>query len=136
MDRVTYRHLLNDLRGLGLPRGRDVLINCAMSRVGRILGGPGTLLRAVRDVIGPASVVVPTQTANNSTTSRYYQAATASMSPAERRRYEAGLPGFDPAVTPSFRCGALASTSACIAPRSAAPTRRPRSRRSARRPSG
>jgi aminoglycoside 3-N-acetyltransferase len=104
----TYRRLLTDLRDLGLPYGRHVLVNCAMSRIGPVLGGPGTLLRALRDAIGPASVVVPTQTANNSTTSRFYQAATASMSPDERRRYEAELPGFDPDRTPSYRMGALA----------------------------
>jgi aminoglycoside 3-N-acetyltransferase len=108
VDAVTYRRLLVDLRALGLPRGRHVLVNCAMSRIGWVFGGPGVLLRAIRDVIGPASVVVPTQTANNSTTSRFYRAATAALSPAERRGYEARMPGFDPAVTPSYRMGLLA----------------------------
>jgi aminoglycoside 3-N-acetyltransferase len=105
----SYRRLLGDLRRIGLPRGRHVLVNAAMGQVGRVLGGPSTLLRAIRDTIGAtASVVVPTQTANNSTTSRYYRAATTGMSPVQRRRYEGSLPGFDPAVTPSFKMGALA----------------------------
>lgn len=106
---ITHRRLLSDLCELGLPVGRHVLVHCAMTQVGRIIGGPRTLLRAIRDVIGAsASVVVPTQTADNSTTSRYYQAATLGMTARERCAYEAQMPGFDPALSPSFRMGALA----------------------------
>ena len=105
---VTYDQILTGLRAIGLPSGRHLLVNCAMSRIGRLHGGPATLLRALREVIGEATVVVPTQTANNSTTSRCYRAETAGMSPAERERYQASMPGFDPAVTPSYEMGALA----------------------------
>jgi aminoglycoside 3-N-acetyltransferase len=106
---ITYRRLLDDLLSLGLPPGRDLLINCAMGRIGQIEGGARTLLRAIRDAVGPSTtVVVPTQTAHNSLTSRDYRAATAGMTPAQRARYEDSMPGFDPAGTPSYRMGALA----------------------------
>lgn len=105
---VTYRRLVDDLRRLGVPRGRHLLVHSAMSRMGYVAGGPRTLLHALRDVVGAASVVVPTQTANNSTTSRYYHEVTAAMTEPERRAYEASLPGFDPAITPSYRMGAFA----------------------------
>ena len=106
---ASYRHLLADLREVGLPRGRHVLVHCAMSEIGWVVGGPAMLLRAIRDVIGAsATVVVPTQTANNSTTSRYYLAATAGMTEQELARYQDDLPGFDPAATPSHNMGLLA----------------------------
>ncbi len=105
---ITYRRLVDDLRRLGVPRDRHLLVHSAMSRMGYVAGGPRTLLHALRDVVGPASVVVPTQTANNSITSRYHLEITAAMTEQERRAYEASLPGFDPAVTPSYRMGAFA----------------------------
>jgi aminoglycoside 3-N-acetyltransferase len=102
------RELVSDLADLGLTRGRHVLINCAMSRLGPVNGGPDTLLRALQEVVGPAAaVVVPTQTANNSTTSRFYLAATKGMTSVQRQEYEKSLPGFDSA-TPSHAMGALA----------------------------
>ncbi|WP_238008256.1 AAC(3) family N-acetyltransferase [Dactylosporangium sp. AC04546] len=105
---VTYRRLLDDLRRLGVPHGRHLLVHTAMSRMGYVVGGPGTLLHALRDVVGPASVVVPTQTADNSTTSHYYREATVAMDQRQREVYEATLPGFDPVHSPSYRMGAFA----------------------------
>ena len=60
-------------------------------------------------MVGPTgTVVVPTQTANNSTTSRDYRAAVAGMSRRQRKRYVERLPGFHRDHTPSFRMGLLA----------------------------
>lgn len=90
------RQLAEQLAAAGLPHGHDVLVHCSLRAVGPVDGGPGALLTALRDVIGPqATVVVPTQTANNSTTGPFALAATAPT-------------GFDRATTPSFRMGRLA----------------------------
>ena len=105
---VSYHSLLADLRRLELPVGRPVLVHCAMRQLGPVVGGASTLLRAIRDAGGGlATIVVPTQTANNSTTSRYYLDATAGMDEAERAEYETKMPGFDSARSPSYRVGAL-----------------------------
>ncbi|GAB4059040.1 AAC(3) family N-acetyltransferase [Catellatospora paridis] len=101
--------LVRDLAALGLPAGRDVLIHCSLRRLGRVDGGPAALLDAVREVIGPrATVVVPTQTADNSTTSRAFRVATEGMDAAGRAAYESALKGFDRDATPSYGMGAFA----------------------------
>ncbi|MEV6348789.1 AAC(3) family N-acetyltransferase [Actinoplanes sp. NPDC051851] len=101
--------LAADLNGLGLDGVPGMLVHVSMRSVGPVAGGCATLLRAIRDAAGEqATLVVPTHTANNSTTSRSHLAATAGLSPEGLRDYLAGLPGFDPDTTPSYRMGAFA----------------------------
>ncbi|MBB5869104.1 aminoglycoside 3-N-acetyltransferase [Allocatelliglobosispora scoriae] len=97
------------LAALGLRAGSTVLIHSSLRRVGFLPAGPATLLQAVRRVLGPGgTVVVPTQTANNSTTSRVYHRDTQGMDDDQRARYEAAMQGFDRATSPSFEMGAFA----------------------------
>lgn len=101
--------LVSDLWSLGLLPGRDLLIHASLQRIGPVAGGAATLLGAIRDVAGPsATFVVPAQTTWNSLTSREFRRATASLDPADRARYIAEMPGFDPATTPSYKMGAFA----------------------------
>ncbi|MFC6019489.1 aminoglycoside N(3)-acetyltransferase [Plantactinospora solaniradicis] len=97
------------LRALGIPGGATVLVNCAMSRIEPVPGGPATLLAALLDVLGEAgTVVMPTQTPGNSITSRAFLAATAGLSAEQVAAAEARIPPFDPANSPSQGMGALA----------------------------
>ncbi|MEU2666723.1 AAC(3) family N-acetyltransferase [Micromonospora sp. AMSO12t] len=101
--------LTADLRALGLRPGSTVLVHCALSRVGRVAGGPATLLAALRDVLGGAgTVVVPAQTAGNSTTSRAFRAATAGSGPAGVAAAEAAIVPFDPERSPAEGMGVFA----------------------------
>ncbi|WP_433394451.1 aminoglycoside N(3)-acetyltransferase [Micromonospora sp. KLBMP9576] len=101
--------LTADLRALGLPPGGTVLVHCALSRLGRVAGGPGVLLAALRDVLGASgTVVVPAQTAGNSTTSRRFRAATAGMTAAEVAAAEAAIAPFDPRRSPAEGMGVFA----------------------------
>jgi aminoglycoside 3-N-acetyltransferase len=106
---ASHDQLVADLRSLGLRPGQDLLIHCSMRRVGPLGGGATTLLNAIQDVVGPAStLVVPTQTAWNSLSSRAFHAATAGLDPEGCARFIAAMPGFDPANTPAFGMGAFA----------------------------
>ncbi|MFG3643321.1 aminoglycoside N(3)-acetyltransferase [Micromonospora sp. NPDC047762] len=108
------RRLADDLRTLGVDPGTCLLVHCALRQVGPLEHGPATLAGALRDVLGPAgTLLVPTQTDGNSTTSRAHLAAVAGMGPAQRERYEAALPGWDRRTTPSQRMGALAEYVRC-----------------------
>ncbi|MGW4498115.1 aminoglycoside N(3)-acetyltransferase [Micromonospora sp. NPDC004336] len=101
--------MVADLRALGLAPGATVLVHCALSRVGRVAGGPATLLAALRDVLGDrGTVVVPAQTAGNSVTSRVFRAATAGLTEAEVAAAEAAIPPFDPDRSPSEGMGIFA----------------------------
>jgi len=107
-------HLADDLRALGVRPGACLLVHCGLRRVGPLEHGPATLAGALRDVLGPAgTLLVPTHTDGNSTTSRAHLAATAGMDRAQRERYEAALPGWDRRSTPSQRMGALAEYVRC-----------------------
>jgi aminoglycoside 3-N-acetyltransferase len=97
--------LAEDLAALGLRPGTDLLVHCSMRRVG---GSPATLVAAIRDVVGvDATLVVPTHTAGNSTTTPSYRAAAGRLPPAQVAAMEALLPPFHPAAA-SHGMGALA----------------------------
>ena len=85
-----------------------MLVHVAMRQLGLGPGGAAALFQAIRSAAGPqATIVVPTHTTNNSTTSAAFRAATAGLHGAALREYVDALPGFDPATTPSFRAGAF-----------------------------
>ncbi|MCG5459269.1 AAC(3) family N-acetyltransferase [Micromonospora sp. PSH03] len=112
--RLGRPRLADELRALGVRPGVCLLVHCGLRRVGPLEHGPATLAGALRDVLGPAgTLLVPTQTDGNSTTSRVHLAATAGMDRAQRERYEAALPGWDRRTTPSHRMGALAEYVRC-----------------------
>jgi aminoglycoside 3-N-acetyltransferase len=101
--------LASDLATLGLAPGISVLVHSSLRSLGPVVGGPATVVGAIRDVVGiDATIVVPAQTPNNSTTSPAFLAATQGMTPAEVADFEASMPGFVPETTPSFGMGALA----------------------------
>jgi len=103
LDRAS---LAADLRSTGLRYGAVVLAHTSLSHIGWIEGGAGTLLAALRDVIGSqGTVVVPTFTSWNSDTSRAYRARTRGMTTHRLRWYRERLPAFDRDTTPSVECG-------------------------------
>jgi aminoglycoside 3-N-acetyltransferase len=87
----------------------DLLVHTSLRNIGALASGPRTLLRALRLATGPdATLVVPTQTPQNSFSSRTFVEATAALEPAELDLFVAAMPGFDPALTPSVGMGAFA----------------------------
>jgi aminoglycoside 3-N-acetyltransferase len=107
--RQSRLSLATSLRALGVREGQVLLVHASLRRLGWIQGGAATVAAAIRDVIGTeGTLVVPTQTADNSTTSSAHRARISGMDPAEVARYRAAMPPFDPAVTPSTGMGQLA----------------------------
>ena len=103
------RALVADLTALGVQPGQHLLVHSSLRKIGPVDGGAETILEAIRIVAGDdATIVVPTQTAENSRSSPAFLAATTGLSDAEFVRYLAAMPGFDPAMTPSTRMGAFA----------------------------
>ena len=54
----TQSQLVEQLRELGMQQGDAVLAHAALRRVGPVLGGPDTLIDAIRAVIGPAGTLL------------------------------------------------------------------------------
>jgi aminoglycoside 3-N-acetyltransferase len=106
---LTSADIARDLRALGLEDNRSLLLHASLRGLGRVAGGAATVVRAVRDVLGPGgTLVVPTTTAENSDTSRAYLAAVADLTPAQISEYRAVMPPFDRAATPTTSGGRIA----------------------------
>lgn len=97
--------LVDDLRRLGVRRGETLLVHSSLRALGWVDGAAPAVVRAVRDVLGPAgTLVVPSQTADNRDPSTWEDPPPESWW-TEIRKHVAG---FDPALTPSRRMGAIA----------------------------
>ncbi|HLK43827.1 MAG TPA: AAC(3) family N-acetyltransferase [Thermoleophilia bacterium] len=108
-DGAGRSRLRADLELLGLRTGSTVLVHASMRRVRPDAGGAATVVAALLDVLGESgTLVVPTQTAWNSTTSPHFRAATEGMTGAQFAAYLSDLPAFDPRSSPSSGMGALA----------------------------
>lgn len=103
---VGRRHLARDLQDLGLPPNGTYLVHSSLRTVGTLEDGPQALLGALQDACGPRSTIVtPTFTAGNSTTTRAYRSRTAHMSREQCLLEEAKIVGFDPETSPSQNVG-------------------------------
>jgi aminoglycoside 3-N-acetyltransferase len=101
--------IASELAALDMASVPALLVHCSMRRIGWIEGGSATLAAALLDVLGPdATLIVPTHTAGNSTTTQAFQAATRGMTPAQVAEVEARIPAFDRASSPSHGMGTLA----------------------------
>ncbi|MGH3695996.1 MAG: aminoglycoside N(3)-acetyltransferase [Pseudonocardiaceae bacterium] len=106
LDRAEIR---SEMSMLGLPVGSTYLIHSSLRQVGPLAAGPETLVRALQDVLGPwSTIVVPTFTARNSTTTRQFQRLVAGMTPERVAAEEAKIEGFDRLTTPAQDVGAFA----------------------------
>ncbi len=55
---ATRASLAADLEAIGLAPGDAVLVHAALRAVGRVIGGPDTILTAMRDVVGPEGTIL------------------------------------------------------------------------------
>ena len=55
---ATRSSLAADLSALGLVPGDAVLVHAALRQVGRVVGGPDTILAALQDVAGPRGTIL------------------------------------------------------------------------------
>jgi aminoglycoside 3-N-acetyltransferase len=55
---ITRAGLAADLAELGLASGDAVMVHAAVSKVGRLLDGPDTIIAALRDAVGPEGTVL------------------------------------------------------------------------------
>ena len=57
----TVDHITEDLRSIGVRRGATLMVHSSLSSLGFVLGGAGTVIKALRAAIGPeGTLVLPT----------------------------------------------------------------------------
>ncbi|HUJ06093.1 MAG TPA: AAC(3) family N-acetyltransferase [Streptosporangiaceae bacterium] len=105
----TTSSLAADLRRLGLQSGDVVLVHASMRQIGWVAGGAAAVAGVLSEVVGAnGTLVVPTQTPDNSDTSAAHLARIAGLTPEQVYEFRAAMPPFDPAATPALGMGRLA----------------------------
>jgi aminoglycoside 3-N-acetyltransferase len=105
---VTHGQLVSDFQKLGVEAGETLLVHASLSSVGWVDGGANTVVRALRELVGPnGNLVVPASTEANSMTSRAHRERIAHMTPEQVGKYRTEMPAFDKDTTESG-AGAIA----------------------------
>lgn len=93
---------------LGVRAGDIVLVHASLRAIGPVRGGVRAVVDALLDTLGAdGTLVVPTQTPDNSDPSRWAVTRGRAVPAADWPRLRETLPAFDPARTPSFGVGVL-----------------------------
>lgn len=92
-------------RRAGLQEGDVAIVHASLSRLGYVIGGAETIVRALLECVGATgTLMAPTQTWLNLDPERNVHGLPAETWPVLRQE----LPGFDPATSPSIGMGAVA----------------------------
>ncbi|MFF2009772.1 aminoglycoside N(3)-acetyltransferase [Streptomyces sp. NPDC058195] len=103
--------LAGQLTALGVEPGGVLLVHASMRAVGPVSGGARAVAGALRDALGgDGTLVVPAFTPENSDTSPHYLDRVRGLDDQARKAVRAGMPPFDPAVSPAPSMGRLAET--------------------------
>ncbi|MFD7862413.1 aminoglycoside N(3)-acetyltransferase [Streptomyces sp. NPDC059783] len=103
--------LTAQLTALGVERGGVLMVHASLRAVGPVEGGADTVVRAVREALGPeGTLVVPSFTPENSDTSPHFRARVHGLDAEAREAVRAAMPAFDPATTPAPSMGRLSET--------------------------
>ncbi|MFB9276119.1 aminoglycoside N(3)-acetyltransferase [Cohnella cellulosilytica] len=63
---LTKDDLVDRFRGIGLREGQAVMVHTSLSRLGFVIGGAETLIRALLEIVGPeGTLMMPSQTWKN-----------------------------------------------------------------------
>ena len=105
MAPVTRSDLLSALAELGVRQGDTLCVHTSMSRIGRVMGGAQTVIAALIEATGPqGTLMMPAYTRDCAHPNEWqYPPA-----PPEWIARADETPAFDPRLTPSVNCGAVA----------------------------
>ena len=95
----TFESLRADLAALGVRAGEILMVHSSLRRVGYVVGGPVTLIRALLEPLGPAgTLVMPCESPQCADPGAWNDARVAPQWLDTIREH---LPVFDPATTPT-----------------------------------
>ncbi|KGP90599.1 aminoglycoside 3-N-acetyltransferase [Pontibacillus chungwhensis BH030062] len=59
---ITKKEMMHDLRKLGVRNGMTVIVHSSLKSIGRVIGGPVSVILALQDTVGTeGNIVMPTQ---------------------------------------------------------------------------
>lgn len=95
----TIDSLCRDLSLIGLASGATVMVHSSLGKIGWTVGGPVSVIRALREVIGPeGTLVMPAESPDISDPSGWNDAR---VRPEWHETIREHLPVFDPQTTPT-----------------------------------
>ena len=106
VEYVGVGDLVGGLRSAGVESGDAVLVHCALSSFGNVVGGEQAVVEALRLAVGPmGTIVMPTQSWHLCDPNFLDDPA---LDGTARARVKDLLPAFDPALTPTRTMGRVA----------------------------
>jgi aminoglycoside 3-N-acetyltransferase len=102
---ATVLSLRRDLAALGVTPGMTLALHSSLSSLGFVVGGAVAVILALEDALGPGgTLAMPTHTTDLSDPGEWENPA---VPAAWHEAMRGDFPAFDPALTPTFRMGAI-----------------------------
>jgi len=102
---ATVASLVEDLRGLGLRRGSNVIVHSSLSRLGYVCGGSQAVVLALLEAVGAdGTVVMPTHSTDLSDPAGWSRPPVPEAWWSTMREE---MPAYDPGTTPTRHMGAV-----------------------------
>ena len=105
---ATVDILRNDLRALGVTPGDGVFVHASLRAIGQVMGGPSDVVSSLIGAVSPEGLIgMPGFSTDASFPPHLDREA---LSDQTIRQVEKDVPGYNPALSPTFGMGAIAET--------------------------
>ncbi|WP_374055941.1 aminoglycoside N(3)-acetyltransferase [Rossellomorea sp. FM04394] len=104
---ITKNHIVKDLKELGVTKGKTVIVHSSLKSLGRVIGGPVSVILALEEAVGAdGNIVMPTQTEHLCDPAEYGSGYTDE----ELELFRVNMPTFHPDLTPTSYMGFIPET--------------------------
>ncbi|WP_175987217.1 aminoglycoside N(3)-acetyltransferase [Bacillus sp. Marseille-Q1617] len=104
---ITKIQMIEDLKVLGLKRGMTVIVHSSLKSIGRVIGGPVSVILALEETVGAeGNIVMPTQTEQLCDPAEYGSGYTEE----ELKIIRDNMPTYHPDLTPTWYMGFIPET--------------------------
>ena len=104
---ITKAVLKEHFNQLGLTSTDAVIVHASLSKLGYVIGGAVTVIQALQEVLSEGTIIMPTQTGDNSNPEEWKNPAVSSSWFSLIKEH---TPAFDPLVTPTRGMGVIPET--------------------------
>ncbi|MBN8192985.1 AAC(3) family N-acetyltransferase [Bacillus sp. NTK074B] len=104
---ITKNHIVKDLKKVGVRRGMTLIVHSPLKSIGRVIGGPVSVILALEEAVGTGgNIVMPTQTEHLCDPTEYGSGYTDE----ELELIRENMPTFHPDLTPTSYMGFIPET--------------------------